>query len=175
MDSERRKRIFKMVRDARVLSDATLESLRGEIKTRDAAGEEFRVEELMVELGMLSKYQVQAFMANETYYQVRAEDKYYGRIAVKNRMVDAGDLERYRKQQKRVFLKEDRVVRLSHMFLQNGLLTPAENAAILKAIYKLKPQFSLVRSFVEEAARLAGSSLPKHRKSPPCEDLPVSK
>ncbi|HVY60585.1 MAG TPA: hypothetical protein VHF22_02980, partial [Planctomycetota bacterium] len=107
---------------------AALEKAKGPAKT---------IAEIIEKKKLLSPRAIASIARAQNYREVRLESKLYGRIAVKNRFTDVGEVQQCLELQKKAYLKGEPPPDFGELLRSRGHVTAEEDRAIREAMRKL--------------------------------------
>jgi hypothetical protein len=141
--AKRERRFLEAVRQSGLVLPSEVERALAFQKFAHARGKPLPLDRILIKFGVLDKGQVEALYRALEYFICRKEDKLYAKIAVKNMLITAPDVNRCLKEQKKAFKERNEVKRVNRIAFEKGLMSPKEDRALVAKLKEIKPSFSL--------------------------------
>jgi hypothetical protein len=142
-----------------VEEDRLEEALELQREILDTRGKKQSLERVLLDMGILRGKQLKGLRYAIIYYLVRKADRFYAKIAVQSDICEQKWVDAALREQKRIHVKERRLVRINKILLEKGYINSRENRAILRAIEGIrerrrkKPATRSRKSKAKKAAR----------------------
>lgn len=111
----------------------------------DTEGKKESLERVLLDMGILRGKQLKGLRYAIIYYLVRKADRFYGKIAIQSDICEQKWVNAALREQKRIHVKEHRLVRMNKILLEKGYINSRENRAILRAIEGIRERRRKVR------------------------------
>lgn len=101
-------------------------------------GKKPSLERVLLDMGIIKGKQLKGLRYAIIYYLVRKADRFYAKIAVQSDICEPKWINEALREQKRIHLKERRLVRINKILIEKGYINAREDRAILRSIEGLR-------------------------------------
>jgi hypothetical protein len=133
------KRFAQAVRSSGLVAESELDrALEFQAKAAKR-GRALPLDRILLKFGHLDRDQILGLWRALRYYLWRKEDKFYVKLAVQSKLLNAKTAKICLREQKQAYKHEDQLIRVNEIARQRGYLDPKGDQAIVDAMRKVRP------------------------------------